>query len=366
MIKLNDINVPTLLLDEARCRRNISMMVDKAKANGIVLRPHFKTHQSLEIGRWFRSEGIEKITVSSVKMAEYFSADWSDITIAFPVNIREINAINGLASRITLNLLIESVETAKYLNEHLTNPANFFLKIDIGYHRTGINPQNKDLIDHVLSLTDNSSSPLNFIGFLGHAGHSYKCQSLKEIRSIHTESTNLLVTLKQQYGNRYPQLLISTGDTPTCSVVDDFSMVDEIRPGNFVFYDLTQHHIGSNRMDQIAVAMVCPVVAIHKDRYELVVYGGGVHFSKDRIALSDGESLWGQVVEHTSHEWGEPIPGMTVKSLSQEHGIVKVPEHLIHLYEIGDLLVILPIHSCMTADLMKSYLTLDGLVIDRL
>jgi D-serine deaminase-like pyridoxal phosphate-dependent protein len=33
--------------------------------------------------------------------------------------------------------------------------------------------------------------------------------------------------------------------------------------------------------------------------------------------------------------------------------------------QVGDLLGILPVHSCMTADCMGSYLSLDGQVVDH-
>jgi hypothetical protein len=33
--------------------------------------------------------------------------------------------------------------------------------------------------------------------------------------------------------------------------------------------------------------------------------------------------------------------------------------------KVGDLLVILPVHFCLTADLYRSYLTLDGKKIER-
>ncbi len=76
-------------------------MAQKAKAHNLIFRPHFKTHQSAEIGNWFKDEGVNKITVSSVQMAEYFAeSGWKDILIAFPVNIRETEQINRLASKI--------------------------------------------------------------------------------------------------------------------------------------------------------------------------------------------------------------------------------------------------------------------------
>jgi len=160
-------------------------------------------------------------------------------------------------------------------------------------------------------------------------------------------------------------VLVSLGDSPTCSVAEDFTGVDEIRPGNFVFYDLTQNKIGSNPLTQIAVAMACPIVAIHKDRSEIVIYGGGVHFSKDRLEDVEG-TIFGRVVEKIENGWGNVIPNMYVNSLSQEHGVITVPTSEIENYTIGDHLLILPVHSCMTANLMKSYVTTDGRKIKKL
>ena len=339
-------------------------MFSKAQANNLELRPHFKTHQSLEIGSWFKDVGVNKITVSSVSMAEYFSAQWDDITIAFPTNILEIEPINKLAEKITLSLSIENEESLLFLNEHLKFKVNVFLKIDVGYHRTGINPANIDLINNILDKIE-ANPLLSFIGFLGHAGHTYKCRTHKAIKEKHSKSLTIMAKLKEKYINRYPDMIISLGDTPSCSVADDFSGVDEIRPGNFVFYDLTQHLIGSNSISQIAVALACPIVAIHKERSEIVVYGGGVHFSKDRLEDKEG-LVFGRVVEREKNGWGDLIPNTYVKSLSQEHGIISALKDEIDKCKIGDYLMVLPVHSCMTGNLMKSYTTFDGQNISRL
>ena len=80
------ITKPTFLVDEKKCRANIQKIADKAKRNNVEFRAHFKTHQSLAIGRWFKDAGVNKITVSSLDMAKYFASEWNDITVAFPVN----------------------------------------------------------------------------------------------------------------------------------------------------------------------------------------------------------------------------------------------------------------------------------------
>jgi len=108
----NKITEPTLLLNKQICLLNIRRMKQKADKNNVQFRPHFKTHQSVEIGEWFRQEGVLSISVSSLKMARYFAeAGWDDITLAFPVNIREASQINELAGKIKLNLLFIHEET---------------------------------------------------------------------------------------------------------------------------------------------------------------------------------------------------------------------------------------------------------------
>jgi D-serine deaminase-like pyridoxal phosphate-dependent protein len=348
------IKKPTLILDENKCKKNLRLMFEKSVRNQIDFRPHFKTHQSREIGLWFRDLGIDKITVSSIAMAEYFSKDWKDITIAFPVNVLEIEEINSLAENIKLNLLIESNETIDFLKTNLTQKVNFFIKIDVGYHRTGIQPEKTALIDEILD-DFKTSDLLEFKGFLSHAGHTYKCRSNAEVLKIHDESLKLLSTLKNNYLKRYPNLVISYGDTPSCSIAEDFSGCDEIRPGNFVFYDLAQEQISSCDFDQIAVAMACPIVATHPQRNEIVIYGGGVHFSKEGLVNKKFGTIYGLVVEKKGDSWGNIVPDMYIKNLSQEHGIVSVPKTESSKYKIGDYLLILPVHSCMTNNLMRNF-----------
>ncbi len=53
-----------------------------------------------------------------------------------------------------------------------------------------------------------------------------------------------------------------------------------------------------------------------------------------------------------------------VKSLSQEHGIIKTNSDFISKTKIGDVIGILPVHACMTVSAMKNYLTFDGEVLE--
>ncbi|PVY41353.1 alanine racemase [Pontibacter virosus] len=363
---LDHITQTTLLLDEEKCRQNIAMMADKAARNHIRLRPHFKTHQSVQVGEWFREQGATGITVSSLKMARYFAANgWTDILVAIPVNIREMELVNELAAKVQLHLVAVNIETVQALAEALQRPVNIWLKIDTGYHRTGILPHSHEELDAIVALVEQNDM-LQFTGVLAHDGHTYKQTDAEAIRTIHHTTVFLLNLVRDRYKGRFPELKVSIGDTPSCSILQTITGVDEIRPGNYVFYDLTQQHIGSCNFNQIAVCMACPIIAKHPERNEIIVHGGSVHFSKDSLMGANGSLIFGRVVELSENGWSEPLEGIEVVSLSQEHGTIRASKALFDRYKIGDLMGVLPVHSCLTADVMGSYTTLDGKRLEHL
>ncbi len=362
-MKTSKILKPTLLLDSAKVKANIDRMVTKAQQNGVRIRPHFKTHQSARIGEWFKAQGITAITASSVDMATYFAwHGWQDITIAFPVNILEIKQINKLAGEINLGLLVESAQTARFLVKNLTSPADIWLKIDVGYHRTGILWTEVD--EFVALAQEIEAAPhLSFKGLLTHSGHTYAARSKAQVETIYRETVSRMKEVQTQLiGAGLPHEL-SIGDTPSCSLVDDLSEIDEIRPGNFVFYDIMQLEIGACTEDEIGVAVACPVVAKHPERNEIVIYGGAVHHSKEFIEV-DGTRIFGYVALLENGKWSPRLGQAYVAGLSQEHGLVKVSDETLNRIDIGDIVVILPVHSCLTVNLLQNYLTLEGEVYE--
>lgn len=148
---------------------------------------------------------------------------------------------------------------------------------------------------------------------------------------------------------------ISIGDTPTCSLVDTLTGIDEIRPGNFIFYDLMQVQIGACQVDDISVAVACPVVAIYPERHCIAIYGGAVHLSKEVLIGENGRMEYGRIALPTETSWEILHDDSYVYSLSQEHGLIHASDALLQQVKIGDLLCILPVHSCLTANLLKAY-----------
>lgn len=352
-----DIKTPTLLIDLEKCRGNIDAMLKKAQQSSAQLRPHFKTHFSAQIGQLYKDIGVEACTVSSVSMANYFAAHgWNDITIAFPYNPRELDDISSLAGRVKLNILIESEESLTHAKQYLKNSVGYFVKIDVGTNRTGIDPRNEYLIK---SLVGQSTDQVQYKGLLAHAGHTYGCKDFDSVKWIFDGAVKVLTDLRSKFGG-----IISYGDTPSCSLMDDLSFCDELRPGNFIFYDWMQHEIGSCSVEEIAVCLACPVVAIHPSRNEVVVYGGAVHLSKDSLGEMKTKSF-GKAVKLEEKGWSTKVIG-NVSRVSQEHGIIKLNDGELAHVKVGDVIGVIPVHSCLTADLQGYYLSTMGERIEKM
>lgn len=362
---------PTLLLDEQQARANVHRMVRQAEQADVVFRPHFKTHQSAALGALFRTAEVQKITVSSLYMARYFADHgWDDITVALPLNLAALDEVQALAKRIRLGVLVESPTAVSALAKQITQPLTVWLEADVGYRRTGIWYENVD--DYVKLCAQITAVPhLSLGGLLTHAGHSYGARSVAEITAVHEQSVTRLAHLQSQLAEAgYPALPLSVGDTPTCSVVppEKFTAVDEIRPGNFIFYDLMMTQIGACLSEQIAVAVACPLIAKYPARGELIVHGGAVHFGKERLVTAEGETVYGYATAVNEGTFTGVDQRLTLVGLSQEHGTVRVSDPaLMDALQLGDFVPFLPVHSCLTADLFDHYTTLGhGRVYTRL
>lgn len=349
---------PTLLVDPNIVSRNIENMKQRARVAGASFRPHFKTHQSGVIGEWFRAAGVKKITVSSVQMAHYFASyGWKDITIAFPFNIRETQELVQLQKMADITILTSSIETVAYIENHLEKPVNLQIKIDCGAGRAGLPIQDAEAVKVLIDRLDKSSI-LNFSGFLTHAGQTYQARGIDEIQQITDQAHRDFRQLTDSIAKSACQL--SWGDTPSCSRASMNGYFDEWRPGNFVFYDIMQYHLGSCGLEDVAAAVACPVVEVHKQQKRMIIYGGAVHFSKDFIEADAGFRLYGYLVNLSRDGWSGPVAGAWLSSVSQEHGVVRFSDEAVNNYKAGDIIGILPVHSCLAVSALREIFTTDG------
>jgi len=346
---------PRLILDERRCKRNIERTAHKAALSGTEFRPHFKTHQSHEVGNWFRDAGITGITVSSPEMAEYFVQDgWTDITIAFPFYRAMIDRLNSLSKKCSLRLFVNSVKDLKYIEKHIETPVSFYIELDAGYGRSGITISNPDAI-HDLIRAARSCSLCKFHGFYIHDGRTYKAGNREDILNRTIGSMDVLHAFKKVY----PAAKISLGDTPSASLIKSFEGLDECTPGNLVFYDRMQVVIGSCTPDDVALFAQLPVAQIITGQNRAIIHGGAVHLSKDSLNI-DSRQIYGQRVSH-SPQTVRLVEDSYLTALSQEHGTLSGIDGL----NMADMITVMPVHSCLTANLFPHYETPDGRIINK-
>src|SRR5688500_18636251 len=149
---LETIPTPGLLLDVGRVRGNAKRIGERVRNFGTDLRPHVKTHKSIEVAR-IQTEGHSgAITVSTLAEGSAFAArGFQDITYAVPIEPGKFKTALALAKSCQrLSLITDDPEIPALLNEAARNESvsvEVFLKIDCGYHRCGVEPDSKEALE---------------------------------------------------------------------------------------------------------------------------------------------------------------------------------------------------------------------------
>jgi D-serine deaminase-like pyridoxal phosphate-dependent protein len=124
--------------------------------------------------------------------------------------------------------------------------------------------------------------------------------------------------------------------------------------------------LGACGPQQLALAVACPVVGRFPERREIALYGGAVHFSKDSVPAEDGRTIYGYLMHSQGGQLGEPALNVPVVALSQEHGQVRLPDSAADEIAVGDAVLVLPAHACLTCALHASYRSLAGEHLGRM
>jgi len=348
MDDFSQLTTPAFLVDRPTLRRNCDSMREKAARSGVIFRPHVKTHKVVEIGRMQHGGSIGPITVSTLAEAEQFAdAGFRDITYAVPIAPEKLGRAADLARRIDrLNVLIDSFEAFSAIGE-FGFVFDVFLKVDCGYHRAGVDPDKPESLQLAKSLV--SSKQVRFRGLLTHAGHSYNARNIGEVLLVASAETDALTAFRQRLG---VNVMRSIGSTPTASAVERFTDCDEVRPGNYVFYDAFQATIGSSRLSDCAVSVLATVVGSYPDRKSMIVDAGALALSKD-LGPDHVDPKFGYGI--VCDEMLRPLP-LKLTTLSQEHGKIFAEQPLC----VGERVRIVPNHSCLTAAMYDSFYVVEN------
>ncbi len=356
----SELTTPAFLVDRLVVEKNCDAMREKARRSGVDLRPHVKTHKTLEIARMQVGAASGPITVSTLAEADFFAAHgFTDITYAVPISPDKLPRAAALAGKIQrLNLLLDSFAALAAFEEfHRAHGHAFdvFLKIDCGYHRAGVDPKAPESFRLATALAE--SKAVRFRGLLTHAGHSYHTSSVDEIRKIAHQEAATLTQFRDAVSKQVKlEMVRSVGSTPTTSVLNELPDADEIRPGNYVFYDAFQAAIGACQLSQCAMSVLTTVIGCYPESSHLLIDAGALALSKDRGADQlDPFPGFGTVCDLDLR----PLP-VKLTTLSQEHGRIEGTPETIAQLDLGARLRIIPNHSCLTAAMYDSYHVLEN------
>ncbi|WP_374302164.1 alanine racemase [Ferrovibrio sp.] len=366
-ITLADLPTPSLILDQRRLLNNIARMQARARELGVMLRPHLKTAKSAKVAELAVGKG-GPLTVSTLAEAAYFArAGFTDITYAVPMAPAKLpQAAAIMRDAPGLKLITDNLDVARAVAEQGRAQGVTFavlIKIDCGLGRAGIAPDS----DLLLPLAQALSQPgAKLAGVLTHAGHSYHAKSIPEIERIaEDERQAVLLAAARLRAAGHDCAIVSVGSTPTALFARTLDGVTEMRPGNFVFFDLFQAGLGCCGMEDIAVSVLASVVSHHHGRNHLLIDAGGLALSKDTGANEHAPGTgYGRVCRPDA---ALPLPGLAVHDVHQEHGLVGGAQAGpqsgpvdFAAHPAGSRLRVLPNHVCMTGAMYDRYHVIDG------
>jgi D-serine deaminase-like pyridoxal phosphate-dependent protein len=203
---------------------------------------------------------------------------------------------------------------------------------------------------------------LRLRGLLSHAGHGYGATSNEHAQTIASEEAAVLRGLAarvRQHGVAIQE--VSVGATPTVRFSVGEEGVTELRPGNYIYFDRTQVSLGAATWDDCALSVLARVVTSHEGR--LILDSGSKTLTNDLARGFASAPGYGVVTE--SLDSNELDTGLTIDRLSEEHANVRVDGTT--RLRPGDLVRIIPNHSCVVSNLMDEVVLVEnGQVIDRI
>ncbi len=253
-------STPYLAIDIDVLRRNLATMAAWAAERGVALRPHAKTHKSLEIAALQLELGAVGLTVATIGEAEVFAAGGvDDLFIAYPIwaDAARGARLRALAEQVlALRIGVDSIEAAEQLGRALAR----HVRSGRGRGRQRPSPQWRKPDDAVRGRaprldgpgsTSSACSPSPVIATRRRVARSLAAAD-------EANALEAAVTALSRAG--IEPRVCSGGSTPSLAFTDA-SVLNEVRPGVYVFNDAQQLELGSCEWPEIALTVAATVVS---------------------------------------------------------------------------------------------------------
>ncbi len=351
------LDTPFLALDPERMERNLTRLEERMRELGVALRPHMKTHKSVEVGKRM-SRGISPITVSTLREAEEFArAGFHDITYAVGIAPSKLDRVEALRrSGVDLSVILDSTAQARAVAEASRRSGDripALIEIDADGHRAGLSPVDPEILEVARELVDGGAE---LRGVLVHAGESYGCFTPDALAAAAENERAAVVGVAERLrAAGYPSTVVSVGSTPTSHFARNLEGVTEVRAGVYVFQDLVMAGIGVCTLDDIAISVVATVIGHRPEKGWIITDAGWMAMSRDRGTASQSVDQGYGVVTAMD---GTPYEDLIVVRASQEHGTMAMrPGSSGSLPElpVGTRVRVYPNHACATAAQHERY-----------
>lgn len=357
-----EIDTPCLVVEQDILEANLARIAKLAAEKKISLRPHAKTHKSIEIARKQLQSGAVGLTLAKTSEATIFAENGiSDIFLAYPVvGEKKITRLIELAKQCRISVGIDSIEGATEINrafEGWQKKMPILLEVDTGLSRTGIGLEKARLMAEEITR-------MPFLELIGI--YTYRGALLGEIKGI-TER-DMWETIEKQ-GRSEAELMgklavdlrksgfnikvVSAGSTPTARSSVSVPGLTEIRPGTYVFNDVMQVKLGACNWKDCAAKVLVTVVS-RPTQERAIIDGGSKVFAGD--VKPDTQPLnikgFGTVIAMN----GQPREDILFERMTEEHGMLKLFGSAACNLKVGERLLIIPNHICTTVNLFDDLL----------
>jgi 3-hydroxy-D-aspartate aldolase len=236
----HSLNTPVLLIDLDAFEKNLADMAAYAKASGIRLRPHAKTHKCAEIARRQVAAGAVGVCCAKLGEAEEMAAGGiASVLITSPVvsepAIKRLVALNGKIS--DLEVVVDNPDNARALAAAIGSGKQLKVLIDVdpGIRRTGVASAEAAV---ALAQVITDLPALKLIGVQYYCGRQQHIESYAERRTDIIDRTDYLrgvITALTEAG--FAPQIITGGGTGTHRIDVELGLLTELQTGSYVFMD---------------------------------------------------------------------------------------------------------------------------------
>ncbi|MBU6508451.1 MAG: DSD1 family PLP-dependent enzyme [Alphaproteobacteria bacterium] len=345
------LDTPALVLDRAALDRNIAAMAAHARAAGVALRPHVKTHKSVAIAR--RQVAAGAIGVSCVTLGEaeiMVRAGIPGVHLTSPpVTAVKLARVAALARtpHHGLSVVVDHADTVAALSVALRDtptPLAVLVDVDAGQGRTGCTVEAAP----ALARAVRSAPGLRFAGIQAYAGHlqHVPIRAERRERSLRL-ADRLRGLLRQLTADGLTAPIVSGGGTGTFDLDPEARVFTELQVGSYVFMDVEYLRAladGRNAPPfETALFVATAVVGVNQPAY-LVTDAGLKSFATDGPKPEPAR--------------GAP-PGSRYEFFGDEHGKLFVPAGVTRP-ALGAVIECVTPHCDPTVNLHDWYHVVDG------